>query len=442
MTTQPDPDLRTTLHRLADSTDPLPVADDLWARGQSSRHRGQALVVAAVLAIIVSVGGVASLVTADREARTASGEVPGGAIPSRIEDIPDDLDVTTDLAIGLGSAAFISGGSDPVVITATDGVPHRLALPGWVSNGTEAGDVRLNQSLALSPDGARLAWQAADADDGRATVGVLDLETGRTSTYPLPPSERLRLREMSWSPDSSWLAWIADVAPAAWVGRLRPGPDADVEVTEVFGNVPDVAVDANGTLVLSRASGGLQRIDDSGAPLPLVRKGDLAGAAVGAGRFSSDGRYLALRSSLAPASYTLDMATDEVLQHPFPDGTFADGSVLPQGWLDDRLQLLLVQEYATPDRLELVITTPERGDASTWRRSVGVVVETGPATTLSLAVDLVPDLDGTSSQELTHDFGDVLADQQRDISWIIGLGVAAAIALLMALRWLWRRFVQ
>ncbi len=56
---------------------------------------------------------------------------------------------------------------------------------------------------------------------------------------------------------------------------------------------------------------------------------------------------------------------------------------------------------------------------------------------LSIAVDLIPDLDGTSSQQLTHDFG---TPDQRDISWIIGLGVAAAIAALMGLRWLWRRF--
>ena len=76
-------------------------------------------------------------------------------------------------------------------------------------------------------------------------------------------------------------------------------------------------------------------------------------------------------------------------------------------------------------------------DTSTWRRSVGVV-EAGPATTLSLAVDLVPDLDGTSSQELTHDFP---VPRERDISWMIGLGVAAAIAVLMALRWLWRRLL-
>ena len=63
-------------------------------------------------------------------------------------------------------------------------------------------------------------------------------------------------------------------------------------------------------------------------------------------------------------------------------------------------------------------------------------VDLALAGSLSLAVDLVPDLDGTSSQQLTYDFP---APAERDISWIIGLGVAAAIAVLMALRWLWRR---
>lgn len=432
-------ELRTTLHRVADATEPLPVADDLWARGQASRRRGRALVVAAVLAIIASVTWSAVLLGTDgREARTASTEeVAGGAIPRRIADIPDDLEVTTDLAVGRASAAFISGSSQPVVVTATDGVPQRLGLAGWVAR--EPDDLSWNQSLALSPDGQRLAWQAADAEDGRATIGVLDLATGRTSTYPVPPAEQLRLRELSWSPDSSRLAWTGDASPDAWVGQLQPGAEDDGRATQVRGNIADVAVDADGTLVFGRASGSLERIDATGATSPLARGKDIGTGAGGAGRFSPDGRHLALRSSVDPASYTVDTRTGELLEHPFPAGTLEDGFVLPQGWLDDRLQLLLVQTSTDRDSAELVVTTPEVDDTSTWRRSVGVV-EAGPATTLSLAVDLVPDLDGTSSQELTHDFGDPLADR-RDISWLIGLGVAAAVAVLLGLRWLWRRLL-
>ena len=131
MTTHPDQDLRTTLHRIADTTDPLPVADDLWRRGQRARRRGQVLAVAAVLAVLASVGGLATLVSTDREVRTASTEVvEGGAIPSRIED-PDGLSATTDLAVGRASVAFVGRAADAIVVTAQDGRYHALDLTGW-----------------------------------------------------------------------------------------------------------------------------------------------------------------------------------------------------------------------------------------------------------------------------------------------------------------------
>ncbi len=78
-------DLRTSLHRVADAVDPLPVDDDLWQRGVAARRRGQALAVAAVVAIIASVTWSAVLLgNDDREARTASPVVvEGGAIPQQ-----------------------------------------------------------------------------------------------------------------------------------------------------------------------------------------------------------------------------------------------------------------------------------------------------------------------------------------------------------------------
>lgn len=429
--------LRTTLQRVAESAEPIPVADDLWQRGQAARRRGQALVTAAVLAIIVSVTWSAVLLGSDeaREARTASTDIaPGGAIPSRIEDIPSDLEVTTDLDVGRGSAAFISSTtSDPVVITATDGVPHRLPLPGWVANGLELGDVRVNQSLALSPDGEQLAWQAADAEDGRATIGVVELATGNLETFALGiDGARLRLREMSWSPDSKWLAWIADASPSTYVGHLDPGPSAEIGYVAISANVADVAVSNDGALVFSRNFRGFFRTDGTDEPERISDAAD-----VGAGRFSPDGRLLALRSGPSDASSTLRLSDGAVLTHPFPDGTFDSAVVRPLGWMDGRLQVLFVQEALGGDGAdsgELVVTTPEVDDTSTWRRSVGSVAA-GPSATLSLAVDLLPDLDGTSSQELTHNFP---APAERDVSWIIGLGVAAAIAVLLALRRLGR----
>ncbi|CAM3569658.1 hypothetical protein [Nocardioides zeicaulis] len=440
-----DQDLRTTLHRLADASEPLPVDDDLWGRARAAQRRSRVVLAAAVVAVVVAVGGgVALWPTGDREARTAAQEVPGGAIPSRIED-PGDLESESNLSLGRASAAFISESSEPVVITAADGLPHQLGLAGWVANGSDPDEIQVNQSLALSPDGRRLAWQAADDQDGRATVGVLDLASGETSTFhPLPPRAGLRLREMSWSPDSAWLVFIADDSPEVWVGRLRPGSDHDNRANQLVGNVASVAVDPSGTIVLSRASGALERIHPAGDIATIASRTDLDELAVGAGLFSPDGRYLAMRSSLGPASFTFDTKKRVLRDHPFPDGTFSDAFVLPQGWVDDRLQLLLVQTVSDREVAELVVTTPSVDATSTWRRSVGQV-NGSIAGTLSLAVDLVPDLDGTSSQELTHDFGDTSGSTRTflgvELSLAIGLGVAAAIALLMALRWLWRRLL-
>lgn len=415
-------DLRTTLHRLADSAPPLAVGDDLWQRGRAARRRALVLAVAAVLTILASVGGVATLVsTNDHEARTASSEeVPGGAIPSRIDDIDPDQEVTSDLAVGRGSAAFVSATGDPVVITAADGVAHRLALPSW------------NQDYvapALSPDGRRLVHQQAAKDGTRVTV--LDLDTGRETSLLVHAGEVLKLDAVSWSPRGTWIGWVASATGdlPGYAGRIRADGRESQRVATPS-NVVSVAVADDGTSAIGRVDGGL-----------LLHTGDrlerVASAASSAGAFSPDGSRLALGSAPDTASYTLDVGSRKVLAHPFPDDTIDTAVVRPLGWLDNRLQLLLVQEL-DGEGGELVVTTSEVGQTSTWRRSVGSIAPE-IANTVSLAVDLIPSLDGTSSQQLTHDFGDVLAPDDRDISWIIGLGVAAAIAVLMGLRLLWRR---
>ncbi len=423
MTTPPDSDLRTTLRRLADSTTPLPVDDGLWQRGRAIRRRAQAIGMAAVLALIVSVGGVATvLTTTDREARTASGEVvEGGAVPSRIEDIPEDLEATTDLAVGRASAVFLSSGR-PVVITATDGTPHRLLLPGRIPTSI---------ALELSPDGRTLAFQQA-ADDG-TRVALLDLQTGRVTSRLVHAGDELTIDDLTWSPRGTWLAWVASAIgqtpPAA--GQLRPSGDQVREVSPPI-NVVSVAVADDGALALGSPRGALF-VHADGDRLERVA----TDSRVAPGAYSPDGANLALSSAPGASSYTLAVDSGTVLTHPFPDGTLGESVVRPVGWMDDRLQVLLAIDVDGRGA-ELVVTTPEVDDTSTWRRSVGSV-DPAIVNSVSLAVDLLPGLDGTSSQRLTHDFGDPLAQDRRDISWLIGLGVAGAVALLMGLRWLWRR---
>ena len=414
-------DLRTSLHRVADAIDPLPVDDDLWQRGVAARRRGQALLVAAAVALVVSVMGTATLLDNDaREARTASPVVvQGGAIPRNIVDITDDLAVTSDLAVGRGSVAFRSSSGHPVVVTATDGLPHRLDLPGWDRTPT---------ALAMSADGQRIAYQDGSGETG-TYLTVVDLETGRSVRVFSDDSQRLQLSELSWSPDGRWLAWIATTQDGllALLGRVDTSDPRPRQV-RLPSDAVSVAVADDGSALVGRVAGELLLAEpDRGADAVHT------GPRIEAGAFSPDGRHVALGTSATQTSYTWDTEAGELLEHPFPEDTLEAVDLRPLGWLDDRLQLLLAQDLRGNDG-DLVVTTPAVDETSTWRRSVGRV-DADIAGSLTLAVDLLPDLDGTSSQQLTYDF----TPAGRDISWIIGLGVAAAIAVLMALRWLWRR---
>ena len=417
-------DLRTSLHRVADAVDPLPVDDDLWQRGVTARRRGQALAVAAVVAIIASVTWSAVLLgDDDREARTASPVVvEGGAIPSNIVDIPDDLAVTSDLAVGRGSAAFRSGMGEPVVITATDGVPHRLDLPGWDQT---------PRSLAMSADGRRIAYQDGSGETG-TYLTVVDLETGQSVRVFSDDTQRLQVSELSWSPDGRWLAWIATTQDGllALLGRVDTSDPRPRQVRLPSG-VDSVAVADDGSALVGGSYGELFLAAPGRSPVSVYEN-----VGTGAGAFSPDGRLVALRTSVGTSSYTWDVDAGELLGHPFPDGTLGVAELRPLGWLDDRLQVLLAQDDRGGSG-ELVVTTATVDDTSTWRRSVGRV-DADIADSVTLAVDLLPDLDGTSSQQLTYDF----SPAGRDISWIIGLGVAAAIAVLLGVRWLWRRFTS
>jgi hypothetical protein len=421
-------DLREELDALA-RTQTFSPDPSAWDRGRRVRRRSRAAAaVVAMVVVAVVVGAGALSLRPDREARTAStGDVGVGAVPRRIEDITADLEPTTDLAVGRGAAAFISTSQRaPVVVTAADGVAHRLDLPGWSKDG---------QALALSPDGLRLVWQQTGGDGG-ATISVVELTTGRQRSHEVHPAGDLSLRELTWSPDSEWLGWLGDADGGAHVGRLRMA-GADLGLRKfVRGNIAVLAISSAADVVLGRA-GGLYRMTVGQPELITSATG------VGAGLFSPDARFVALRSSPSDASSTLRISDGAVLTHPFPDETFDSAAVLPLGWLDERHQLLQVWSAVDEDA-ELVVTTPQVGPASTWRRSVGSV-DASIAGRVSLAVDLIPDLDGTSSQELTHDFGSPTdpppAPLGIELSLFIGLAVAAAIAVLLGLRWLWRRLL-
>ncbi len=220
MTTQPDRDLRTTLHRLADASAPLPVDDDLWQRGVAARRRGQAFAVAAVLALVVSVGGVATLVstTDDREARTASSEVvEGGAIPSRIEDIPADLEVGRHRGPrrrpGVGRLRGRNGHA--IAITATGRALPALGL------GQPTPDRR---PLSAQPE--REATRIPGRRCGSTSDGRWPRRRRPDQRAAHPHADRRLGSTTSWSPDrGSWSAgqhWLRG-AIRPTVGRVPIG---------------------------------------------------------------------------------------------------------------------------------------------------------------------------------------------------------------------------
>jgi hypothetical protein len=127
-----------------------------------------------------------------------------------------------------------------------------------------------------------------------------------------------------------------------------------------------------------------------------------------------------------------------------PADLYPDGAVVtPVGWLDEDHVVAIIDppQSDVVERPRLaVFTSPDRPEAEwTFREFLPRL----PPEATSFAVDLIPDLNGDPSQELTHDFSDQADSPPApfgiELSLFIGLGVAAAIALLMALRWLWRR---
>jgi hypothetical protein len=403
-------ELRTTLHRLADETTPLPVDDGLWQRAQAARRRGRAFAVAAVLALVATVGGVATLLTTtDQEARTASSEVvTEGAIPSVIPQADDP--VVTFRDIHRASVAYVDRVTRlPVLVDSATGRASFVELPGFPE--PQVVDVTATFTtgplLAVSPDGRRLAYPAttsADGPDGQPSIytafyRVVDLTTGDADTLLDVPLRTGTPNAIAWTADGDL---VMDI----------PGIPTEVGVE------PPVE-----SLTIDPETG------DSTSPT-------LTGMPAPSGRISAT--YPVDDEPVRDVPFATD---DGDLDRPLPTDLYPEGAaVTPVGWADDSL---LVAQVDAPDgsyvegRHLVLLTSPDRPE-SEWTYRI-LVRDVPDAEGLSLAVDLIPDLDGTSSQQLTHDFAASAASGQRDISWLIGLGVAAAIAVLLGLRWLWRR---
>lgn len=425
--------LRNALADLAESQTFTPDSS-AWDRGRRARRRDRGLLVAAVLVLVASLGGLAAIESGTQRIAPADDVPSGGALPSRIVDLPVDSATPkeTALGIGQGAAAYIAESGDPVLVTAADGLYHRLDLTGWQETG-----------LALSPSGERLAWYDATPDEakgGSTTIAVADLVTGELTRQTIPA--RLEgadmisqaPRALTWSPDSSYLSWVTDDGPRTSVWTTMPWLGA-TEGTTFFAEGM-AAVGSDGTVMWRDSEGSAKVTSPDGKAFTTH---GVTGDPVA---FSPGGDWVSLMTGPGQASAAFDAKARKVVEHPFPDGYFTEPmATRPLGWTDRSMQALLILP-ADDGAAAVAITTPRLDDTSFWRGSV-MGVDASAASTLTLAVDLFPERDGSSSQQFTHNFGEPMWAGQPDRTparwWLGGFALVGAGVLLTALvrrRWL------
>lgn len=214
--------LRSVLHDIAEDAPPVDVPDTLWRDARRARTRNRLVLVLAAVLLVGTAGALALRWDSAGEAPVVSGRT--ATLPDHVYEVPhwvvfdDDGDHVgeTDLRLGTLAYAFQVGDARPVVVSAEDGSHRVLALPGFdaePSSPTSPG------SLAVSPDGTRLAWAwHEESTPGDATgsleggVRLLDTRTGEVTEHQVPGDRVPLVNNFRFSPDGQHLAYQVTVA--------------------------------------------------------------------------------------------------------------------------------------------------------------------------------------------------------------------------------------
>jgi hypothetical protein len=447
--------LHDLLARIADQAGPGSCDSTLWDRAQRARRRDRAVRASVAALTALALAGAIAIGLGTRNAPPPANQTPpphetGQGIPSTVRGIHGDggLDLETDLAVGPASVA-IANQSGAFVITATDGVYHRLRLPGFdptAFNDNETG-------LALSPDGTRLAyaWHTTKpaGSTARPRVGtrILDLRTGALQKIPDSPGYfvdtkvRISTHGYGWSPNGRYLIFEtltkdpADTGPEHW----WVGVDTATARFFMFGHEPrdlscPVATDCPPmTLFRPRLSARVKSLEEftgSTEKSLLVTSGAyyITGLPVTAdwavGRFAPDGRRILLQPDGVGTGLVL--VTDhnprahpwqgegDVTLLPLDSADWPDGAKIDVlGWVGPDHALAMVNRGTGPDTWEpggalvLVDIDPVAGttadDTPVNLQVVGHIGPGDPAGAYSFATDFATvnaptqDFDGSAS---------------------------------------------
>jgi hypothetical protein len=241
--------LRDRLTRIAEEAGPGRDDPNLWARARRSRRQGRRAMAAAAVAVVVlvvmaaTVGGRGSVSRSPEPVDRPTKGAGGPGIPSSIHGVRGDggLKLERDLAVGRASVA-IANDTGAFVITADDGIYHRLDLPGFDAAVYDSGGVEAS-GLALSPDGSRIAygWHAerTQALPKASGVRIVDLLTCTVTTLPRQFTYNAPARQLVWglvwSPDGRFLfnrlQPVRDFERRAWTGAGGLATDAGFDTS-------------------------------------------------------------------------------------------------------------------------------------------------------------------------------------------------------------------
>ena len=440
--------LREELSRIGDTAPVAHVDPDTWRRARRARTRDRVLVGAAAVAVLALVGGLGGILPSHDSTPVAGGSAPG--VPDHLYTVPASASAApeADLAVGTGAAAWMSECCDVVVVGARDGSYHVLHPPGFPGRGELLiSDMNDEVPLTLSPDGSHLAysWFTAPRSDGtrRSGVRVLDLLTGGVRTVRIDASIGVEVTNIAWSPEGQWLSWNG-------VDTTRWDESGETSNTEVAGRIAPGATRSEAVPLPDDANRSLAIGDDGVVWIATTNEltqwdGERSATRAHPGRLSRtglvapDGDVLAVgvgrdgpvanpgRSTLATL---IDARTGDLTRLKADER--GQGQVTtPLGWVDDRL-LVTVSPFdrngggSSPQRLELIGS----GQPPT---TVGTA-DYGVPTTLTVATDLMS-LDRPTVDRPEPEWP--LSGEWRALA--IGLGVAAALGLLVGGLWLRRR---